>query len=62
MRESRVRPDIQLDTLVLHLRCENLCAVHSPLQKMLKKPTVSPGREARDASFMCGRILQLDNC
>ena len=54
-RESRVHRDIQLDTFVHRLQCE-IIVPYSPLQWMRRKPTVSAGREARDASFMRGRM------
>ena len=50
-RESRVHPDIQLDTFVHHLQCE-IFAPYIARCKDAQKANSSPGREARDACFM----------
>ena len=52
--ESRAHPENQLDTFVLHLQCETF----EPCIARCKgcAENVSPGREARDGSFMRGRM------
>ena len=41
---------------VIMLNSVKSCAVQSPLQRMRRKPTSNPGREARETSFMWSKM------
>ena len=54
--ESRVRLGIQFGTFVPLPQCEIFGQYKDRYKGCVENPTISPGREARDASFLRGRI------